>query len=243
MLPGAFGVPQAYAYTHPCVPTTLEELDTIKNNLDKQPWKSGYQGLLGDWHSSLTYTMGGPFELVSRNPHINLTHWRNDMVAVYNMARLWYFTGNEAYAQKAHDILIAWANTHKTFSGNESGLDLGDYAVCYAGGASILRGTWPGWTEADTATVKNYFLNCLWPGSLAGYNVQGPANKGSLYMASAMAIATFCDDTAKFNYIIDQFRSSAAAGLRNTLAIGEMGETGRDAGHGYGDLKSKVLVA
>jgi hypothetical protein len=242
VLLGATTAP-ARAFTHPCVPTTLEELDTIKNNLDKQPWKSGYQGLLGDWHSSLTYTMGGPFELVSRNPHINLTHWRNDMVAVYNMARLWYLTGNEAYAQKAHDILIAWATTNTTFTGQESGLDLGDYAIAYAGGASILRGTWPGWTAADTAAVKNWFGNVLWAGSSAQYNTLGPANKGALCMAAGMAIAVFLDDTAKFDFLVDQFRASASSGLRNTIPIGVMGETGRDAGHAYGDLKSKVLVA
>ncbi len=234
---------QARAFTHPCVPTTLAELDTIKANLDKQPWKSGYEGLLGDWHSLLTYNMGGPFELVSRNPHINLTHWRNDMVAIYNMARLWYFTGNEAYAQKAHDILIAWATVNKTYTGQESGLDLGDYAIAYAGGASILRGTWPGWTAADTATVKNWFGNVLWAGSSAQYHTLGPANKGALCMASGLALATFCDDTEKFNFLIDQFRASASSGLRNTLPIGEMGETGRDAGHAYGDLKSKTLIA
>ena len=38
----ALGQPVAHAYTHPCIPTTREELDTLKANLDKEPWKSGY---------------------------------------------------------------------------------------------------------------------------------------------------------------------------------------------------------
>ena len=42
-------------------------------------------------------------------------------------------------------------------------LDLGDYAYTFVGGADILRGTWPGWTEADTTTVKAYFGNVLLP--------------------------------------------------------------------------------
>ena len=119
-------VSMTQGFTHPCAPTTLEELDTIKANLDKEPWKSGYAALAADGRSQLGYVMGGPFEVVKRNPDENLWPWRGDMIAFYNLARMWYFTGNEAYAQKAHDIIIAWATVHKTFGGNESGLDLGD---------------------------------------------------------------------------------------------------------------------
>lgn len=236
---------QAHAYTHPCVPTTREELDTIKASLNQEPWKQGYAVLAGDGHSQLTYAMQGPATSVSRAGAYDqyLGAWRNDMVAVYNLARMWYFTGNPDYATKAHDILLQWANVHTSFTGNESGLDLGDYAVCYAGGASILRGTWSGWTEADTTTVKNYFLNVLWPATLASGNVLGPANKGALYMASGIGIAAFCDDTAKFNQIVNLFRTDHAGGLQNTLPIGEIGETGRDLGHGQGTLSGLTFTA
>jgi hypothetical protein len=154
----AFGLPQAHAYTHPCIPTTAEELANLKANLDKEPWKAGYAVLAADSKSQLTYVPNGPWAEVGRTPDINLTYWKNDMNAVYNLARMWYFTGNEAYAQKARNLLIDWANTHTSFTGQEIPLSIGDYAAAYAGGASILRGTWSGWTEADTTTVKNYFL-------------------------------------------------------------------------------------
>ena len=124
--------------------------------------------------------MEGPFATVTRNPDLNLNQWIDDMSAVYNLALMWYFTGNTAYAQKSHDILIAWATTQTNFGGQEIGLSLGDYAGTYAGGADILRGTWPGWTAADTTTVQNYFLNVTWPASCAGFNTLGPANKGYL---------------------------------------------------------------
>ena len=237
------GLSQAQAFTHPCIPNTLEELDTIKANLDKQPWKQGYAVLAGDSKSQLNYTMRGPFASVSRAPYLNLNEWRSDMVAVYNLSRMWYFTGNEAYAQKARDILIAWANTHTYFGAWEAALELGDYAVCYGGGASILRGTWPGWTEADTTTVKNYFLNTLWPAALIGGDVIGPANKGALYMAGGISIAAFCDDTAKFDHIINHYRTFHGSGLMNTLPTGQMGESGRDAGHAFGTLNGMTFVA
>ncbi len=232
----------ARAFTHPCIPNTLEELDTIKANLDKQPWKSGFAALAADGRSQLGYGMAGPYEVVRRNPNENLWPWRGDMIAINNLARMWFFTGNEAYAQKARDILIAWATTHKVFGGNESGLDLGDYAVAYGGGASILRGTWPGWTQEDTLTVQNYFRNVLWPATSAPYKISGPANKGSLNLAAGAAIAVFCDDTEMFNHVVDTFRNYPGAGLPNILATGQMGETGRDWGHGYNDLYVRTLT-
>ena len=244
LLCGAMASP-VRAYTHPCIPNTLEELDTIKASLNQEPWKSGYALLAADGHSTLNYTMQGPFANVSRagSYDANLGPWQQDMTAVNNLARMWYFTGNSAYAQKAHDILLAWANTNTSFSGNESGLALGDYAASYGGGASILRGTWSGWTASDTTAVQNYFSNVLWPAAMGGGNVLGPANKGAIYMEAGIAIAVFCDDTAKFNQIVNLYRTFHGTGLMDTLPIGEVGETGRDAGHAFGMLNGLAFVA
>ena len=189
--------------------------------------------------------MDGPYANVSRagSYDANLVPWQNSMDAVYNLARMWYFTGNQDYAIKAHDILIAWATTNTSFSGNEAGLALGDYAYRYAGGASILRGTWSGWTAADTTTVKNYFANVLWPACGANGNVLGPCNKGDIYMEAAIAIAVFCDDTAKFDQVVNLYRTFHGAGLMNSLPTGQMGESGRDMGHAYGALNALAFTA
>jgi hypothetical protein len=233
----------ARAYIHPAIPATSQDLDYIKAHLNQEPWKNGYAVLTNTSTSQLTYVMNGPFGTVSRTPDINRSAWENDMNAVFNLARMWYFTGNSAYAQKSHDILLAWVNTQTNFSGQEIDLDLGDFAVCYGGGADILRATWPGWTAADTTAVKNYFLNLIWPASIAGFNTTGPANKGAIYGESGIAVAVFCDDTNKFNHVVDNFRTSPAAGLFNTLPTGEMGETGRDMGHAYGDFLGMAFLA
>jgi fibronectin type 3 domain-containing protein len=242
LLLGVITVP-GRAFIHPCIPATLEDLDTIKANLDKEPWKSGYAALAADGKSQLTYQPAIPVEVVKRNPNENLWQWRGDMIAFYNLARMWYFTKNEAYAKKAHDIIIGWAITQKVFGGQESGLDLGDYAICYGGGASILRGTWPGWTQQDTVTVQNYFRNVLWPATAAPINVSGPANKGSLNLVAGAVIAVFCDDTEMFNHVVDVFRNYPGSGLPNILPTGQMGETGRDWGHCFNDLSARVLTA
>ena len=233
----------ARAYTHPCIPLSLDDLATLKASLNQNPWKDGYTKLSSSSQSKLTYTMQGPFATVSRTPDVNLNQWKSDMQAVYNLALMWYLTGDTAYAQKSHDILLAWANTQTSFGGQEMDLSIGDYAGAYVGGADILRGTWPGWTTADTTTVTNYFLNLYWPACLAGFDSIGPANKGDLYMAAGIAIAAFCDDTVKFNKVIDNFRTLPASGLPNTLPTGELGETGRDQGHSFGSLSAMAFIA
>ena len=90
----------------------------LKRGQQQEPWKSGYATLAAGSQSSLTYTVEGPFATVS--PALNLNQWRHEMTAIWNLSRTWYFTGNTAYAQKAHDILLVWANTQTAFSGNES---------------------------------------------------------------------------------------------------------------------------
>ncbi|HEY8903448.1 MAG TPA: alginate lyase family protein, partial [Chthoniobacterales bacterium] len=234
------------AYVHPGAPLTLADLQAVKANVNnnRQPWKSGYDALATDSHSSLSYTMQGPFANVSRSPDVNLTQWRSDMIAIWNLSLMWWFTGNTAYAQKAHDILLSWANTQTSFTGGESMLDLGDYAYKFVGGADILRGTWSGWTSADTTTVQAYFGNILLPATNPyGDSMYGAANKGALALVAGGLLAIFDDDTTTLNKIVYQLRTLAHIGLRSSDDIGLIGDSLRDQGHAHGQLFSLLMLA
>ena len=242
----AVAMPRAHAFTHPGAPLTLSDLQALKANVDqgREPWKSGYAALAASGHSSLNYTMQGPFTNVSRSPNVNLNQWRSDMNAIWNLSRMWYFTGDTAYAQKAHGILLEWANTQTSFTGGESMLDLGDYAYKFVGGADILRGTWPGWTEADTTAVKAYFGDVLMPASNPyGESMFGAANKGALALVSLGLLAIFNDDTAKLDQVVHQVRTLAHIGLRSSNDIGLLGDSLRDQGHAHGQLFSLAMLA
>jgi len=245
MLPGD-GVAQVTGFTHPGTPLTASDLMTLKSYVDqgRQPWKSAYDQLANDGRARLTYVMGGPYATVSRAPDVNLWPWRSDMMAIWNLSRMWYFTGNKDYAKKAHDILMQWATVQTEFAGRESMLDLGDYAYMFVGGADILRGTWPDWTEADTATVKAYFANVLIPASNPyGENMFGAANKGALALNALGLMAIFNDDTELLDRVVAQTRTLAHIGLRSSNDIGMLGDSLRDQGHFHGQLKSLVMLA
>jgi hypothetical protein len=237
---------EARTFTHPGTPLTLTDLNTLKSYVDqgKQPWKSGYDLLASDGKAKLTYVMAGPYTTVSRAPDVNLWPWRNDMIAVWNLSRMWHFTGNVEYARKARAILLAWATTQVEFAGRESMLDLGDYAYMFVGGADILRGTWSGWTEEDTATVKKYFKDVLMPASNPyGEHQFGAANKGALALVALGLMAIFNDDADTLDKVIYQTRTLAHIGLRSSNDIGMLGDSLRDQGHAHGQLKSLSMLA
>ena len=254
--PGAFTLPLQQApvsravafptprFAHPGVILTREDLEILKANIKRQPWKSGFEALAAEGRSKLEYKMAGPFKEVKRAPNVNLWPWRGDMIAIWNLSRMWYFTGNTAYAQKAHDILLAWAKTQTSFGGRESMLDLGDYAYMFVGGADILRGTWPGWTETDTAAVKKYFNDVLIPASNPyGESQFGAANKGALALCAKGLMAIFNDDAATLKTVVYQVRTLAHIGLRSSNDIGMLGDSLRDQGHFHGQLISLAMLA
>lgn len=227
---------------HPGIPLTTSDLSNVRDMIQahKEPWYSGYQVLLQDPHSSFTYTMRGPFEEVDRNlngthKNVNLSQWESDMHAVGNQARLWFYTGDKRYAQKAHDILLAWARTHKVFGGYESALDMGDHIHEFVTGADILRGTWPDWTSNDTNEIKNYFTKVYYPatGLLGNGNQVGPSNKGAYAIVDAVYLSLFNDDEASYDIAITDLLQAGPSGMLNTLSSGQVGESLRDSGHPY----------
>jgi autotransporter-associated beta strand protein len=224
-------------FVHPGIPFTNYDLAQLKANIAVEPWKTAYTAFAADAKSQLTYGMQGPFAIVGRAPDINNTPFKNDMQAVFNLTFMYVFTSNTAYAQKATDILNAWAVTNTKWTGDETFLDLGDYAERYVTAADILKSTYPGWTAANTTNVNNYFNNVLWPQVDVPNPVRG-ANQGAIQLKAALAIAVFLDDATKWNQAIADLRKDAAGGLSNSLSNGEVGDSGRDEGHWAGQLQA-----
>lgn len=225
---------QPRVFVHPGIGYTQDDLEVIKANLGVEPWKTGYEDLQAE--TSLSYNMQGPFATVGHTAAENRNEWRADMIAMHNLARMWYFTDNEAYAQKARDILINWATAHTQWVSGQVYLDMGYHAHDVFQGAEILRGTWPGWTEADTDTCKAYFNDVWWdPAHLPLPNPLRSANQGMAQLTAALGVAVFNDDEVKFDQCLHAFRADAPAALLSSLPNGQVGDTGRDS-HDQGQL-------
>jgi autotransporter-associated beta strand protein len=225
------GVQKADAQTqtliHPGIAFNRSDLDQLKANITKEPWLSTYNEFRNDGRSQLSYGMKGPAATVSRSPDLNNNSWKQDMMAIHNLAFMWWFTGDSTYARKATNMLDAWAVTNIAWEGTESFLDIGDYAQYWGTGAEILRYTFPGWTAANTQHVEKYFSQVLFPTSWVPIGLSDQ-NKGALQLKIALAASIFCNDVTRFNQSIEVYRMDAGGGMRNSLPNGEVGDTGRD---------------
>lgn len=242
LLMGLTSETKAQTFVHPGLPFTTADLQQLKANLTTEPWASNYASFAADYRSNLSYTMQGPFITVGRAQDVNLTQWQNDMTAIRNLAFMWIFTGDTAYAKKATGILDAWATTNTQWTGDETFLALGGYADCYVTGADILKSTYPGWTSANTANVNNYFANVLWPQADVPHPVRG-ANQGAIQLKIAISIAAFLNDPVKWQQALNTYRSDAGGGLSNSLGNGEVGDAGRDEGHWAGQMEALAWSA
>jgi len=225
-------------FVHPGIGFTRDDLDVIKANLNVEPWKSAYEDMLDQEQSSLNYQMQGPFTGVGRNQDEANGEWASDMRAVHNLARIWYFTGNEAYAEKARDILMAWANNHEQFLIGQVYLTMGYEAFRVFEGADILRGAWSGWDPNDTEILKEYFSEVWLNDSLQHLAVPAPmraANQGMAQYAAAINIAVFNDDEELFDQLVHIFRTDGSSALTSSLPNGQVGDSGRDA-HDQGQI-------
>lgn len=232
----------AQQFVHPGIPFTGSDLDQLKQNITREPWLSAYNSFKADARSQLSYGMQGPFTTVSRAPDINRNQWINDMTAVHNLAFMWIFTGDTAYAKKATDILNAWAVTQTSWTGDESFLDLGDQANLFVTGADILKSTYPGWTATHTANVNRYFGTVIWSQLDVPNPVRG-LNQGAIQLKAAVSIAAFLDDPVKWSQAIHSYRADAGGGLANSLPNGQVGDAGRDEGHWRGQGEALAWIA
>ena len=100
-------ISDAQTLIHPGIAFTQADLNQLKANITQEPWLSAYNAFKNDSKSKLTYGMQGPHATVSRAPHLNNNAWINDMVAIHNLALMYVFTGDSAYARKATNMLDA----------------------------------------------------------------------------------------------------------------------------------------
>jgi autotransporter-associated beta strand protein len=223
------------SFVHPGLPFTTADISQLKANLRSEPWASAFPAFANASHSSLGYGQQGPHAIVGRAPNVNLTQFNNDMRAIHNLTWMWVFTGNPAYAQKATDLLDAWAVTNTRWTGDETFLALGDAAEHFITAADILKSLYPGWTQANTDHVNHWFAHVLWPEADVPNPVRG-ANQGAIQLKLALGLAAFLDDATKWQQAISVLRKDAAGGLANSLPNGEVGDSGRDEGHWAGQL-------
>src|SRR5580693_8900362 len=107
--------------------------------------------------------MKGPGEVIGRSPSVKFREFNDDAAAAYQNALMWCLTGDLAHANKAKEILNAWASKLQRVTGRDGVLmaGLGPFEMVNA--AELLRYSNAGWAEADIRRCEGMFTNAIYP--------------------------------------------------------------------------------
>ena len=127
---------------HPGILHSRAELDFVKGKVaaGDEPWKSAWEELGSHDISRLDWKPHPRADVVrgARNhPDIGATHLLNDGAAAYSHAIQRYVTAKQGHADKAIEILNAYARTLKSFGGHDARLLVGMVGIAFVNAAEI----------------------------------------------------------------------------------------------------------
>lgn len=166
------------SFKHPGVVFDKEQLDFVKSKVNggEQPWTDAYNSMLSSKYASTTRTPKpratvecGP----TSTPDVGCTDERQDAIAAYTLSLAWYITGTAKYAQKAIEIMNAWAGTIKAHTNSNAPLQTGWAGSSWVKAAEIIRYSNAGWSQSDITKFENMLRNVYLPELIVGSSSNG----------------------------------------------------------------------
>lgn len=250
----------ARSFTHPGILHTQESLDRMARLVKDEVWPAmgSYRLLRSEPEASSAYVVKGPFRYISRAGKYGYTKapCEDDFNAAYYNALLWSITADRRHADKAMEIIRAYASTLLEVCPGDAPLCAGLQGFILVNAAEIMRYTYSsdrfpgGWTDADTRQAGQMFRGAFLP-VLKEFYETPPYSNGNWGIAVAKAMigmAVFLDDEALYKEAVNFFyRGEDNGSLPNYIAPGgQIQESGRDQAHcmlGVGCLAEIAEVA
>ncbi len=259
-MPDPVVVPANKTFVHPGLFHTNNDFLRMKLKVEagEEPWISGWNVLCANSHSSYNYNMQGPVVKLIRGGNSteependNYATAFNDAAAAYQNAVRWKISGENLHAEKAIQILNAWANTCLEISGNSNkALAAGIYGHQFANAAEIMR-DYEGWKTEDLTVFKQWLVDVFLSVSkdyLATHygtcDTHYWANWDLANILNVMSIGILTDDVETYTYAIDYLMEGSgngqilkainyfhAASSNDDIDLGQIQESGRDQGH------------
>jgi hypothetical protein len=212
---GDGGPPAAGAFRHPGVLLNAGQLAFVRDKIraGAAPWKAAYDSMAASRWAALTW-MPLARDIVEcgsgSNPNLGCSDERADAEAAYAHALLWVFTGDEAHAKKAAEILDAWGKVLKNHTNSNARLQAGWAGAVFPLAAEILRATYPGWSAAQVDQFKQMLKTAFLPVIING-DAGSNGNWELVMIEAMMAIAVFNDDHATFDHAVGMWRKRVPA--------------------------------
>ncbi|MGD1842701.1 MAG: Ig-like domain-containing protein [Thermonemataceae bacterium] len=223
---------------HPGVYLTqagLDKMKTICNNEPSHPMAQGYSIIKNDNVGKLSFT-ATPFktvEAMASGKSTSEIKFREDAHAVYAHALQFVVSGNQAHADKAIEIAMAWANTFEDIVsvGYQYQKHLEAYWAVgvWVPGLDIIRyynNGASGITQSQIEAIDGFLMK-IYP--YLHLNPQGGNNWASARCNAIVALGAYLGDEEIFQMGIDQYKDYILP--QHVKADGYIEETGRDCTH------------
>lgn len=200
-------------FVHPGVTVSRGQLDFARTqvNAGAQPWKGAYDQMLASKYADLNRTPK-PRATVEcgsySNPNYGCTDEREDAIAAYTDALVWYITRDDRYAKKSIALMDAWSAVIKDHTNSNAPLQTGWAGSSWTKAAEIIKYTYTGtWTNSGrfASTLRDVYL----PEIINGSNSNG--NWELTMMEAAVGISVFLEDKTSYDKAMAKFRTRTAA--------------------------------
>jgi hypothetical protein len=188
-------------FVHPGAWDSKDSLGIVKARIlaGDQPWKGEFNKI----RDSAAATRG-PSELTHIVSSADASVARDDALAAYTQALLWYFTDDETYARRSIAILNAWSNLQGfTLGTDQDKLRAGWIGAVFAPAAEIMRG-YSGWTSEQTTDFQAMFKRAFYPQLSTASHWNG--NVDLTQIDAMMSIFVFIEDEALFEMGLERLR-------------------------------------
>ncbi|EOD65614.1 alginate lyase family protein [Amycolatopsis vancoresmycina] len=200
------------AFTHPGVLVSRPQLDFVKAKVKAgaQPWKAAYDQASSSSYASLSRTPKpravvecGPYS----NPNYGCTDEREDAIAAYTDALIWYISGDARYAQKAIALMDAWSAVITSHTNSNAPLQTGWAGSTWPRAAEIIKYTYTSWPNSGrfATMLRNVYLSKV----INGSNSNG--NWELSMMEAAVGISVFLEDKTSYDKAVTRYRNRVAA--------------------------------
>ncbi|WP_404310089.1 alginate lyase family protein [Neorhodopirellula lusitana] len=224
-------------FAHPGVAHSLESIAFARGNVEagEQPWLSAWEGVSNSRYASLEY-QARPSSRVERgpynNPDIGSSEFSDDAKAAYYHSLCWAFSGEEAHAVKAAEVINAWSGTLRSVGNHDARLLIGmsGYHFCVA--AELLKHTWDQWPEDEQSRFES-MLRDIWYPVIEDFHPTANGNWDASMLQVMIAMAVFLDDQKMFDKATDYYLSGNGNGAigKYFMESGQCQESGRDQAH------------
>jgi len=181
-------------FVHPGALDSKSSLNSVKARIlaGEQPWSREFDLLKNSGAATRE-----PTEQTHISTESDAGIARDDALATYTQALLWYFTGNERYAERAVTNLNTWSVFQAFNLGTDQDkLRAGWIGAVLAPAAEIMR-TYKGWNNTGIAALQAMFQRAFYPQLLSASSWNG--NVDLTQIDAMMAIAVFNEDETVFN--------------------------------------------